>query len=163
MRVRQAAVDEESIGALRALYTDRTLDVPDLSVYLQAARYSSQIRSLLPQVKTTDDAMRSVAAIAGSDSIFEDPERIAMPDETARFATGTSRDKALLLHVLLERALPADDTARGSLETLFSETDSYVRSAKFCISVPQMAYVPEAKGDIRYRIADTLQDGDASA
>ncbi len=162
-RVRQGALEEGNIAALRALYTYRTLDVPDLSVYLEAGRYSSQIGSLLPHIQTADDAMRSVAAIAGDESIFEDPNRIAMPDETVRFATGTSRDKALLLHVLLERALAADDPARSSLEALFTETDSYVRSAGFCISVSRMAYVPKAEGDILYRIADAVPDGDAGA
>ncbi len=152
-RVRRAALEEGNTAALRALYTYRMLDVPDLSVYLQAARDTSQFENLLPQIKTVDDAMKAVTTIAGSESIFEDPNRIAMPDQTVRFATGTSRDKALLLHVLLERALPADDPARNSLETLFLDTDSFVRSARFCINVSQMAYVPQAESDIRYRIA----------
>ena len=162
-RVRHAALNEGNPAALRALYTYRTLDVPDLSVYLQAARDTSQIDHLLPQIATIDDAMRAVAAIPGSESIFEDPTRIAMPDQTVRFATGTSRDKALLLHVLLERALPADDPARNSLETLFLDTDSFVRSARFCISVSRMAYVAQAEGSIRYRIADGRRNTDASS
>lgn len=153
-RVRQAALDRGSVTALRALYTYRTLDVPDLSAYLQAARHSSQVNDRLPRVQTIDDAMQAVSAIAGADSIFEDPNRIAMPDETVRFATGTSRDKALLMHTLLARVLKADDPARTSLETLFSESDSFVRSARFCISISRMAYVPQPQGEIRYRIAD---------
>ena len=163
VRVRRAAIDDDNIAALRVLYTYRTLDVPDLSIYLQSARHSIQIDDLLPRIETADDAMRAVAAIIGNESIFEDPNRIAMPDETARFATGTSRDKALLLHVLLERALSADHPARTSLETLFSDKDSFVRSARFCVSVSRMAYVSQAEGDIRYRIADTPQDSDAGA
>ena len=162
-QVRRAALEEGTIAAFRALYTYRTLDVPDLSVYLHAARDSSQINVLLPRIETIDEAMRVVAAIAGSESIFEDPNRIAMPDETARFGTGTSRDKALLLHVLLERALAADDPGRASLETLFTETDSFVRSSRFCVSVSRMAYVSQAEGDIRYRIADSAQNGGAGA
>ena len=154
IRIRQAALDHGSVTALRALYTYRTLDVPDLSAYLWAARHSSQVSDRLPRVETIDDAMRSVSAIAGDESIFEDSNRIAMPDESVRFATGTSRDKALLLHVLLERVLKTDDSARTTLETLFSETDSFVRSARFCISVSRMACVPQPEGNIRYRIAD---------
>ena len=70
-------------------------------------------------------------------------------------ATGSSRDKALLLHILLERVLKADDPARTTLETLLSDADSFVRSSRFCISVSRMAYVSQPDGEIRYRIADT--------
>jgi hypothetical protein len=153
-RVRQAALDHGNAPAVRALYTYRTLDVPDLSAYLRAARHSSQVSDRLPHVETIDDAMQSVSAIARTESIFEDPNRIAMPDETVRFATGTSRDKALLLHVLLERVLKNDDPAKTTLETLFSEAGSFVRSARFCISVSNMSYALQPEGEIRYRIAD---------
>jgi hypothetical protein len=164
--VRRAALEEGSVAALRSLYAYRTLDVPDPSPYLRAARHGSQIGELLPQIETLDDAMRSVAAIPGNDSIFEDPTRIAMPEETVRFATGSSRDKALLLHVLLERILTIEEPAGTSLETLFSETGSFVRCAHFCINVSDMAYVAQPEGEIRYRIADSVQNaclaGDAT-
>jgi hypothetical protein len=153
-RVRNAALRDKNLAALRALYTYRTLDVPELSCYLHSARHSWQIGNLLSQVKTIDDAMRAVAAIAGTESIFEDPDRIAMPDETVRFGTGTLRDKALLLHVLLERVLGSDELGKIGLETLFSDTDSFVRSTQFCISLSRMAYVPQIEGEVRYRIAD---------
>ena len=154
MRVRHATLDQENIAALRALYTYRTLDVPDLSAYLQAARHNSQLGDRLPHVETIEDAMRFISAITGDQSIFDDPNRIAMPDETIRFATGSSRDKALLLHVLFERVLKADDQARTTLETLFSESDSFVRNSRFCMSVSRMAYVSQPEGEIRYRIVD---------
>lgn len=153
-RVRQAALDHASVAALRALYTYRTLDVPDLSAYLQAARDRSRIDDRLPSVQTIDDALQSVSAITGAESIFNDPNRIAMPDEVLRFATGTSRDKALLLHVLLERVLKSDDPARSSLETLFTTTGSFVRGSRFCVDVSTMSHVSEPEGEVRYRIAD---------
>jgi hypothetical protein len=139
---------------LRALYCFRTLDLPDLRVYLRAARRGARIADLSARIATVDDAVRSVAAIAGSESIFEDPDRIAMPDETARLGTGTARDKALLLHVLLERALAIDDPARTALETLFTDAGSFVRSDRFCISTSCMARVPEIEGRVLYRIAE---------
>ena len=101
--------------------------------------------------------MQAVTAIGGTESIFEDRNRIAMPDETARFGTGTIRDKALLLHVLLERVLGAERLAGIGIETLFSETDSFVRGGHFCISLSKMTYVSQVEGNIRYRIADAPQ------
>jgi hypothetical protein len=153
-RLRSAALDAGDPAALRALYCFRTLDLPDLRVYLQAARRGARIVDLSATIATIDDAVRSVAAIAGSESMFEDPDRIAMPDETARLGTGTARDKALLLHVLLERVLAIDDPARTSLETLFTDAGSFVRSARFCISMSRMASVPEIEGRVLYRIAE---------
>ena len=100
-RLRRAALDAGDPVALRALYCFRTLDLPDLRVYLRAARRGARIADRSATIATIDDAVRSVAAIAGRELIFEDPDRIAMPDETARLGTGTARDKALLLHVLL--------------------------------------------------------------
>jgi hypothetical protein len=75
-----------------------------------------------------------------------------MPDETVRL--GTDRDKALLLHVLLEHALDADDQGRRSLETLFTDAGSFVRSDRFCIDASSMAWVPNLQGRVLYRIAD---------
>ena len=80
-----------------------------------------------------------------------------MPDETARFATGTDRDKGLLLHVMLERAPGINDTARAGLELLISEADSFVRNAQFCIRLSRMALVSGPEGRIIYRIADPVR------
>jgi hypothetical protein len=153
-RLRRAALDAGDPVALRALYCFRTLDLPDLRVYLRAARRGARIADRSATIATIDDAVRSVAAIAGRESIFEDPDRIAMPDETARLGTGTARDKALLLHVLLERALAIDDPARTCLETLFTDAGSFVRSDRFCISTSRMASVTEIEGRVLYRIAE---------
>jgi len=46
-------------------------------------------------------ALAIVAGITGQDSIFESRNRIAMPDETLYFKTGSDRDKGLLLYTLL--------------------------------------------------------------
>jgi len=86
-----------------------------------------------------------------------------MPDETVRFGTGTLRDKALLLHVLLERVLGSDELAKVGLETLFSDTDSFVRNTQFCISLSRMTYVAQVEGEVRYRIADVLHADNVGA
>jgi hypothetical protein len=59
-----------------------------------------------------------------------------------------------LLHVLLERALAIDDPCRTGLETLFTDAGSFVRSARFCISISCMACVSKIEGTILHRIAD---------
>ena len=159
IRLRRAAFEGAHPSAWGALHTFRSLDLPDLGAYLRAARRNSRINDLPGPIDTLDDALGFVASIAGSESIFEDRERIAMPDETVRFATGTDRDKALLLHVLVERSLSADDPARKSLETLFTDAESYVRSTRYCISTSRMARVPQVEGQILHRIADWLSPG----
>lgn len=131
---------------LSILHAYRTLDVPDPPVYLRAARDSSRLYDLLPAVQTTDDALRAVAAITGRESIFDDAQRIAMPVETVRFATGTDRDRALLLHVLLERS------GESGLETLLGESDSFVTGRDFCISLSSTARVAAPRGRILYRM-----------
>jgi hypothetical protein len=147
-RVSQAAFDDDNGAALRALCNFRTLDVPDPSVYLLAARQTIELQNFVPETLTMDDAIRTVASIAGNISIFDDPGRIAMPAETLRFATGTVRDKALLLHVLLERAADLDANQGDTLETIICESDSFVRSARSCISLSRMARVAEPEGRI---------------
>jgi hypothetical protein len=151
-RLRRKALEEGHPEALRALYAFRTLNVPDPSVYLRAARNRRRIGDVLPQIETTEEALRYVAAIEGTSSIFEDRDRIAMPDETVRFRTGTDRDKALLLHLLLEQALGPDDPARTRLETLLGDADSFVRGDRFCVSLARGDYVPGPEGNVRYRI-----------
>jgi hypothetical protein len=51
-------------------------------------------------MRTLDDAIVYVEAIPGRESIFNDADRIAMPDEVIRLQTGTERDRELLLRVL---------------------------------------------------------------
>ncbi|HEU0155739.1 MAG TPA: hypothetical protein VFQ82_06680 [Stellaceae bacterium] len=75
-----------------------------------------------------------------------------MPDETVRFGTGTDRDKALLLHVLVERTLAPDDAASAKVETLFTESGCYVQGPGFCVSTSQMARAAAPAGAIRGRI-----------
>lgn len=148
-RMRRAAIEDGNSAALRALYTFRTLDLPDLRPYLRSARRSTHVDALSASVDTIDDAIAAVAAIGGDDSIFEDRNRIAMPDETIRFATGSDRDKALLLHVLLERVLARDASARTDVKTVFTESGSYVVTDRLCIDTRRMAPVPEIEGTIQ--------------
>ncbi|MEP3276280.1 MAG: hypothetical protein ABJN26_07615 [Stappiaceae bacterium] len=137
---------ERNPTALRALYCYRSLDVPDHSIYLAAARRSPMLGHKFPDPTSVEAAIRQVTEIPGRESIFQDRDRIAMPDETLRFGTGTDRDKALLLHVLLERIKGEDDPDPLPVETIMTDTDSFVQGPDFCFSLQSQSSVPEITG-----------------
>jgi hypothetical protein len=149
-RLRGLAFDGQP-AALRALYAFRTLDVPDPNVYLRAARTAVLRTRFILQADSFEAAVGQVAAVKGCESIFEDNERIAMPDETVRFGTGSDRDKALLLHVMLERHHEETDSARGPVETLITNADSYVVNPPLCFSIRRMTPVASTEGRPLYR------------
>lgn len=99
-----------------ALYAFRTLDVPDIEVYRRAALRDYNTGQLAKSIVTVKDALDIVAKVKGTTSIFGTRERIAMPDETLYFDTGTDRDRALLLYTLLRRSPIADPDVRLSLD-----------------------------------------------
>lgn len=98
-----------------ALYAFRMLDVPDTEVYLRAALRDYNTGQLAKRIVTLKGALDIVAKVKGTISIFGTRERIAMPDETLYFDTGTDRDRALLLYTLLCRSPIADPDIRLSL------------------------------------------------
>jgi hypothetical protein len=152
--VRTGALVDGHATALRALYALRTLDLPDLRPYLHAARRNARLATRGQPIDGVEHAVRVVAAIPGTESIFADAGRLAMPDETVRFATGSDRDRALLLHVLLEQALAKDDPPRARVETIVTAADSYVCAPGLCISVARMARVAAPEGTVLHRVAD---------
>ncbi len=92
-----------------ALYAFRRLDVNYPQVYVRAAMRDYNVKQLAQGIKELSDALLIVCNIAGRDSIFGSRDRIAMPDETLYFKTGSDRDKALLLYTLLQHS-PISDT-----------------------------------------------------
>jgi len=91
-----------------ALYAFRWLDVPHPQVYVRAALRDYHVTKLAEGIEELSDALSIVASIKGPDSIFESRNRIAMPDETLYFKTGSDRDKALLLYILLHYSTIGD-------------------------------------------------------
>ncbi len=87
-----------------ALYTFRRLDVPYPQVYVRAAMRDYNVKQLAQGITELSDALSIVRNITGQDSIFDGRDRIAMPDETLYFKTGSDRDKALLLYTLLQHS-----------------------------------------------------------
>lgn len=84
-----------------ALYAFRLLDGTDHEVYLRAAMRDCKTKKLAEDSNELSDPLAIVEGIKGTSSIFNDRNRIAMPDEVLYFNTGTERDKALLLDTLL--------------------------------------------------------------
>lgn len=118
-----SATDEASRGVLFAF---RSTSVTDLHPYLEVAREQPNSRQLARTLAGIEEALDVIRAIDGSASILGSRDRIAMPDETLRLRQGTDRDKALLLHVLLEH-MGARIGSSGPVATLWGETRSFVR------------------------------------
>jgi hypothetical protein len=76
-------------------------------------------------LSSPQEAIALVGTITGSRSIFDDRDRIAMPDETLRLRTGTDRDKALLLHVLLEEQTRVQQRD-AQVTSIYADDDSMV-------------------------------------
>lgn len=104
----------------------RSLEVRTLQPYLVVARQQHLTRKLAATCSGIKDVISKVAGIAQAPSILGSRDRIAMPDETLRFRTGTDRDKALLLHVLAEQVIESHRLALP-VETIAGETRCCVR------------------------------------
>ena len=105
-----------------ALYAFRRPDVKHPQAYVRAAMRDYNVKQLAQEIAALPDALSIVEGITGQDSIFRSKDRIAMPDETLYFETGSDRDKALLLYVLLRHSrLGEPDSV-----ICFSEDNSFV-------------------------------------
>ncbi len=105
-----------------ALYAFRLLDVSLPQVYIRAALRDHNVKKIAEKIKKLSDVYMVLSEIKGQESIFENRDRIMMPDETLYFKTGNDRDKALLLYVLLQQSSIRDIESRIGL----SKTNSYV-------------------------------------
>ena len=139
-RTRMHLFDQPSSHLLPVLYSYRTLVLHDLHPYLCVARHQPLCLELGRALKSRQEAIDIAKNLTGHVSIFNDRNRIAMPDETLRLKTGSDRDKALLLHVLLEH-LNASTSESHRVETLFSAEDSVVCVDRFCFSTKTFAEV----------------------
>ena len=96
----------------------RALDGCDPRAFLWAARHSI-LRNL--DLSSPDSVLMQLRALPSRQSIFDDRDRIAMPDETLMFGGGSERDLALLLHVAIERS------TRQHVTTAITATDALVQ------------------------------------
>ena len=109
-----AALAEELPGSIyeHALYAFRSLKVTHPQAYIRAALREARARELGRGVRALEDALAIVRGVEGRDSIFGSRDRIAMPDETLLFNTGSDRDRALLLYTLLAHSPTSDPGSR---------------------------------------------------
>lgn len=145
-QTQQALRQSTDVVLSQVLYSYRSLDVPQLLPYLNVARHQPCCQSLGQALTSREDALSVIRTISGIDSIFMDRNRIAMPDETLRLKTGTDRDKALLLHVLLEHML-STQSSDEKISTILTTNDSFVCGKDFCLSLNLLAYTTRPTQD----------------
>lgn len=105
-----------------AQYTFRRIDVPFPQAYVYAALRDYHVKQLAKNIRNFEDVLTVLKNIMGEKSIFNNRDRLALPDETLLFRAGSDRDKALLLFTLLHQSTISDpEMAIG-----FSENNSYV-------------------------------------
>lgn len=152
-RTRQHLLTAQAPELLQVLYSYRSLEVPDLHPYLQVARHQPLSKERSLTLSSRQEAIEIVRAIQATESIFKDRNRIAMPDETLRLQTGTDRDKALLLHVLLEHVNRAHAT-NETFVTLITALDSFVCGHDSCISLNTLHEATRPTEGILWQLTD---------
>jgi len=105
-----------------ALYAFRSLAVAHPQAYILAASREYRTKQLAQNINSLEDTLQIISEITGQTTIMESRDRIAMPDETLFFRTGSDRDRALLLYTLLQNS-----TVRDSNDVIgLSNDNSYV-------------------------------------
>ncbi|MCX5515514.1 hypothetical protein C3941_07320 [Kaistia algarum] len=144
--------DDDSEASQGVLYAFRSTLVKDLRPYLAVARQQPNSRRLAGTLSAVEDAIDVIRSIDDAASIFGSRNRIAMPDETLRFRSGTDRDKALLLHVVAEH-IGARTGSPGPVTTLFGESKSFVRLGDRYVDAGTGELLAEPSEPIRIELA----------
>ena len=138
-----------------AHYAFRDLWVEHPEAYLEAAARGHLTRKRAAGITCLAGALDVVREVAGRDSIFDDLERIALPDEVLLFGTGTHRDRALLLYTLLRHAPYLNRAEKDALQLVFTEADSFVLAGDAEIGVTALRRcegAPELPGGVLLRL-----------
>ena len=122
--------------AQEALASYRWLGITDRDAYVVAGRRGPRVVTLGAGLAGLDDAIAVVAGISGHDSVFDDDDRVALPDEVLAFGTGSHRDRAVLLHVLTEVATGDEVT------TVLTPDDAFVCVGDIAVRLSDLARVP---------------------
>jgi hypothetical protein len=141
-----------ALWAEKAFYAYRSLQVESLMPYLLNARRNPLARVAARNARGIDDIVAIVRSLSGTSSIFNERERIAMPDETLRLKTGTDRDKALLLHVLLEHYMQTNQL-QHEVRSAYTHNESFVMVAGTWLAMTNLQpWDAELPTDIKYRL-----------
>ena len=132
-----------AIGMVAASY--RVLEGCNPRAYLYAARHAI-LRDI--DLSSPDSILTKLRALPLRQSIFDDHNRIAMPDETLLFGGGSERDMALLFHIALERT-------GITATTLITASDAFVQADGMNWSMATLTEAaPPRDADILLRWAD---------
>lgn len=137
------AADNPGTTFEAAFVAFRRLKVRHPEAYVMAALREHRTREAAADVGTVDDAIAVVRGIDGSEPLFGDRDRLALPDEVFLLNTGSDRDKALLLFTLLHHAGLGD----ASPQLMLCENDSYVRASERLISLSSLSDCPDTQGE----------------
>ncbi|MEM7124505.1 MAG: hypothetical protein AAF563_24730 [Pseudomonadota bacterium] len=142
------AADKPGATFEAALVAFRRLNVRNPEAYVVAALREHRAREAAADIDTLDHAIAVVRGIDGRESIFDDRDRLALPDEVLLLNTGTDRDKALLLFALLHHAELGDVPP----QLVFCEDDSYVGTGERLISLRTLSDSAGLQGEplLRY-------------
>ena len=101
VRRHRAAAGSTAAAATEALLAFRSLEVEDLTPYLEAARRGPLVGARASAIRSVDDAL-AVANEPADGPALGDPLRLALPDEVLGRGSCSPAERGLLLHVLLE-------------------------------------------------------------
>jgi len=122
-------------------YAYRSWHVTDRMPYLEAARRNPLAMKLSSRLIDTSAALLVIQKITKTESIFGDRDRVALPDETLRLDSGTDRDKALLLHVLLEHISQRQNSFPILVKSVYGKENSWVLYQDSCYQMSDMKLV----------------------
>ena len=122
-------------------YAYRSWNVLDRTPYLEAARRNPLTIKLASQLVDASAALLRVQNIKKVESIFGNRDRVALPDETLRLDSGTDRDKALLLHVLLEHLSQRQSGPPSAVNSAYGLDNSWVLYQDSCYQLSDMNLV----------------------
>ena len=141
-QVYAAALTHRDTWAWHVLLAYRSFEAITLAPFMEAARRGLLARDLAEPWTDPQQAVAYVESIAGRESMFANRDRIALPDETIRMQTGSDRDRALLLFVLVEHVLRRDSTMHD-VRVMFTSAESVVAWANNIYNTTTMCYQSE--------------------
>ena len=105
------------IVPLCALHVFRHCTYAAKEAIIEAAAHGFTVFVRSGEVLNAEDALDIARAIRGSDSIFQDPVRLALPDEVLFFDTADRRERALLAHTLISLSSHVASDSKSQLWT----------------------------------------------